>query len=187
MLINHLPEFMQNVKEISHLMASESEEINFIRSAVGRSLDNSFATFADGSKGGLDRWEKLLGIPHKEGRAIADRRREILVRLSTNSLPYTYNSLNAMLTRLYGADGMSRHFFLFDDKSYTITFYFEAILELSFLEIQRLLRRWIPANIAIEIVFIFRSYRELRQRTHRRLADWTHVQIRKQNIGGEFL
>ena len=179
MLIKHLPEFMQRVKEISCVMQTEVDEIDLVRSAVDRSLNNSFASFADESTSGLDRWEKLLGIPNKAGRPKEDRRREILARLS-DSLPYTHNTLDATLTALYGEQGRGLHLMVIDYNNYTIKVYFVLELESSFLEIERLLTRWIPANMAVEIIFVFRRHRALKEDIHRQLGLQTHRQIRKE-------
>jgi hypothetical protein len=167
-------------------METEAVEIDLIRRAVGRSLDNSFAELADESKAGLDRWERLFGIPFKAGRADVDRLREISARLS-NGLPYTYNSLNVKLTELYGEQGLPRHAFEIDFENYTISFYFDAMLEDSFLEIQKLLRSWIPANMVVEVIIVYKRHRKLRESTHRQLGTQTHKQIRKEGLGGNYI
>ncbi|MCL2071236.1 MAG: YmfQ family protein [Oscillospiraceae bacterium] len=178
MLINHLPEYMGQVKEISRIMEAESGEIDLVRNALGKSLDNSFASYADESMSGLDRWERLFKIPYKAGRGVSERRREIIARLSDN-LPYTYNALEHVLSSLYYS---TNYYIERDYGNFTLRLFFIAELEVFFLEIDRLLRRWLPANMAIEIIFVFKRHREVGGCRHRQLGEQTHLQIKKEGI-----
>jgi hypothetical protein len=134
--------------------------------------------FADSN--GLIRWEKLFGITAKPGDSLEKRRGEILARLN-DRLPYTFRTLDSALELLYGKDG-PRHFLEVDYDRYTVRVCLNLELEDSFTVIERLLRRRIPANMTVEIAWMFMSYQDLERFTYGELEEYTYEQIRR----GEF-
>ena len=185
MLSNHLPKFMLDEKEIACIMKTQDYEFDSIDAAVGKSLDNSFAAFADETESGLDRWERLFKIPYKTSRSVEERRREILSRLA-NFLPYTYNALQETLVTLYGDNGTSRHLIFWKVDENKLSFLFKTELEESFEEIERFLKRWLPANMVIDIQFVGRRHSALAEYIHSCLRRKTHLQIRKEGLEGGF-
>jgi hypothetical protein len=177
MLANHLPEFMRGIKEISCIMAAEDKELEAVGKAVKSCLDNSFIAFADAN--GLRRWATLMDLPTSlTEREIRD---EVVARLS-ESLPYTYYNLDAVLTALYGRDGVPQHFLDVDSMSYSVELgihpRFEEILPV----IERLLRRQVPANMTISFLPWHIRHRELKDYTHGFLNTKTYLEIRRRKL-----
>jgi len=180
-LAGYLPAFMREIREIYCILKAQSERFDDIEKAVKRGLDCSFAAFADDFEGGLDRWERLFGIAVKAGECMQSRRQEVLSRLS-DRLPYTRNTLDAVLTALYGNDGNPRHSLEIDCRGFTVTVSLDLALEDSLPVIERFLRRRIPANMEIAIVFVFQKHKDLVKYTHSQLGAYTHMKIKR----GEF-
>jgi hypothetical protein len=175
MLSRHLPDFLLAVKEIAGILQSQDREFEIIGNQIDRSLDNSFAGFADAD--GLTRWEKLFSITPRENEPLEKRRAEILSRLN-DRLPYTFRTLDSTLELLYGKDG-PRHSLEVDYDRYKVTVFLNLALENSFETIKRLLRQRIPANMTIETVWIFKKYKDLEKYTYGKLGGYTFEQIRR--------
>lgn len=182
MLCEHLPEFMRDFKEISRITETEDNEFALINSAVEKCLNNSFLAFADNSESGLVRWEKLFGIPHKSGRPAEEIRREISSILLSDCVPYTHNAFNAMLRSLYLMDGIARHYLSLDYLNYTLLIYLHISLENCLDEVDRVVKRWIPANLKVVFVIVYKRHRDLRNSTQGQLATQTHLQIKKEGL-----
>jgi len=178
MICNYLPGFMRGIKEIAHITQAENDEFEVVNQAVKSSLDDSFAAFADDSAGGLTRWEKMLGIVSRRGRTDEFRRQVISERLS-DKLPYTFNTLNSMLTDLCGDNGRPRHTLTVDCSRYKVTVLLEMDAERFVADVQRIMRARIPANMLLDVTVDFYKHWDLRMRTHQWLRAYTHRQIRR--------
>jgi len=174
MLVDYLPEIMREIREISCIMQAQGDEIKFVGQAVNRSLDNTFAESAD--LDGILRFERLFGVIPKSSQSIEERRTELLNRLH-DRVPYTYNTLDAMLLDLYGYDGRARHSLKVNYGLYAVTIFLDKCLEESVSVIRCFVRQRIPANMTLEILLVFIRQKDLKKYTHGELKSRTHLGI----------
>lgn len=103
-------EFQEIAKAINpELMAMQARIYEIVN-------ENFIATASDY---GLSRYEKMLNISPEEGDTLDDRRVRILTRMNMN-VPYTWRSVNQMLTNLVGEGNHSMNY-VNDTSTLTVT------------------------------------------------------------------
>lgn len=137
-LIKYLPLFVAEYEEIQEITESENPEFRLAIKKVDQAKDNQFIISAD--EEGISRFEKLLGIRHKEKANLEDRRKEILARWNDVSV-YTYKGLILRLNQLLGV-GNYEMYPRFDDYELELEYRNKAGFE-------SYIREIIPANIAL--------------------------------------
>lgn len=137
-LIKYLPLFVAEYEEIQEITESENPEFRLAIKKVDQAKDNQFIISAD--EEGISRFEKLLGIRHKEKANLEDRRKEILARWNDVSV-YTYKGLILRLNQLLGV-GNYEIYPRFDNYELELEYRNKAGFE-------SYIREIIPANIAL--------------------------------------
>ena len=137
-LIKYLPLFVAEYEEIQEITESENPEFRLAIKKVDQAKDNQFIISAD--EEGISRFEKLLGIRHKEKANLEDRRKEILARWNDVS-GYTYKGLILRLNQLLGV-GNYEIYPRFDNYELELEYRNKAGFE-------SYIREIIPANIAL--------------------------------------
>ena len=94
------------------------------------------------------RWENILNITALGTDTLADRRFRILARIN-DDIPYTYKQLEIMIANLCGSDGYSLEL---QNATYTLTVLIALAAQKQFNEVEKLLKRVVPANIIIAII-----------------------------------
>jgi len=124
---------------------------------------------------GILRWEQLLGIVPNRAQSLEERRQVILARIGWR-IPYNWFAFLEFLTALIG-----------DQNGFAATltgFQLEITLKPRWRGFQdavwELVRQIVPANIAVQMVLVYRRHRELFAMTHRELGKYTHRQIRNE-------
>jgi len=141
-LMNYLPLFMQDFKEIQVTFEAENPEFILVWTAADETLKNEFIETAD--EYGISRFESILGILPYDEDTLESRRARVAARWF-NTIPYTMKSLLAKLKTICG------------DTDFTLTHDFETGYTLTLVtnlenygqveELEAVLVSWLPANI----------------------------------------
>lgn len=73
-LLDYLPEYLKDIKEIKAIMDTEDVEVDELRTAIQDVLDQKFI---DTATKGLEFWERELGVPINPNLTYAERRSKI--------------------------------------------------------------------------------------------------------------
>lgn len=141
-LLNYLPLFMQDFKEIAVTLEAENPEFVLVWTAADQVLKNEFIATADAY--GISRFESMLGILSYDEDTLESRRARVAARWF-NSIPYTLKALLAKLTTVCG----DTDFVLTNDfeTGYTLTLITDLENFGQVEELEEVLESWLPANI----------------------------------------
>lgn len=170
-LIEYLPSFMREYKEIQQIMATEQIEIQSAWDAVEKVENNQFVASSDDD--GLKRWEKILDIVPKATETLEERRFRVLSRINFE-LPYTIRRLKEILTTLCGDDG-----FEITVSGYEIEIKLALGNASMYQDVELLLNNTIPANMMQHISVLYNTYDVLSGFTHQELAAYTHREMKE--------
>ena len=98
-LLSFLPEFVQEYREIKHIMNSEQPEIQKLEDETEIIKNNQFILSCDID--GIARFENLLGIKPKPDDSLDARKSRVITRWN-DSIPYTYKGLKEKLNVMCG-------------------------------------------------------------------------------------
>lgn len=98
-LLSFLPEFVQEYREIKHIMNSEQPEIQKLEDETEIIKNNQFILSCDID--GIARFENLLGITPKPDDTLKSRKSRVITRWN-DSIPYTYKGLKEKLNVMCG-------------------------------------------------------------------------------------
>ena len=98
-LLSFLPEFVQEYREIKHIMNSEQPEIQKLEDETEIIKNNQFILSCDID--GIARFENLLGITPKPDDTLDARKSRVITRWN-DSIPYTYKGLKEKLNIMCG-------------------------------------------------------------------------------------
>lgn len=174
LLLNYLPAFMQEFKEIKVLMNAEQAETETLWSSANNLFKDQF--IKEATENGVKRWESMLEISPKDTDTLEERKFRILTRLNQD-LPYTLKRLIQALTNLCGADGFKV------DVQYS-KYHIEVLLALSneknYGEVEKLLHKMIPANMTLNIKIMYNTHIVLSKLTHKQLSAYTHNRLKRE-------
>lgn len=171
-LIGYLSNVLREVREYQALMNSEQPEISGLFLQIENALDNQFVLTAN--EYGVKRWEKLLSIVPKMTDTLDDRKSAILSKLA-EQLPYTYRMLERLLTGICGENGFSIHL---EHARYRLWVELETKAISRFYDVDRMLRRVIPANLTVDLSVNYNRHYQLKAFTHEFFKDYTQWELR---------
>jgi hypothetical protein len=171
-LIDYLPPFVQNFKEMSAIMETEQPEFELAWQNAENTLADQFVTTA--TINGVKRWEKIYEIEPKATDTLDERRFVILTKMNEQP-PYNMEALKNTLNALCGEDGYA---LLMNYSDYELTVKLALSNEHNFDAVIKLLARILPANI-LSRVSMYNTHEMLSKFTHEQLAQFTHDEIRK--------
>ena len=143
-LINYLPDFMAEYKEMQLITDVENPEYNLFWEILRQTVDNQFIITCDDQ--GISKFEKMLKLYPYESDTLEMRIARVLVEWNAQ-LPYTMRSLKQMLDVLCGA-GNYRIKLRNDEYVLVIDTYFYDSKMLT--QLNKLLLKVLPANLAYE-------------------------------------
>ena len=169
-LINELPSFYYNTTAnfIQDGLSSEAELVNTI---VSDTLDQMFVEKATH---GLDRWEKMLGIP-KNNFNLQTRRENIKAKMrsrGTSSISVIKNICEAYSNGV--VDIVVDH----ENYSFEVHFVGSVGIPIAFAELDKTIEEIKPAHLAHSYKFRYNNHEYLSQYTHKHLSQFTHEEIR---------
>ena len=173
-LINYLPQFMQEYREMATIMETEQFEIDRLWLEAENALADQF--LLEATENGVMRWESMLGISPKDTDTLNERRFRILTKLN-QELPYTLRKLERVLANLCGEDGFSIEV---QAAEYNVEVKLAVGNHNNYSEVETLLNKMIPANMTRYIKLMYNSYATVGKFKHSRLTAYTHEQIRNE-------
>jgi len=141
LLIDYLPPVIKDVREYEVIMSAEQPEVFGLFGKIQNALNNQFIMFLD--EYGVSRWEKIIGIHPKATYTLEERIFTILTMLAKR-LPYTHRMLEIILTELCGTGNFEINL---NYNAYTLLIDIEIGSVSSIDDVERMLRRIIPANL----------------------------------------
>ena len=171
-LINYLPPFVQEYKEIKAIMDAEQISAESSWTDAENVLSDQFVQ--DATENGVSRYEKILKIVPKGTYTLDERKFNILARMN-EQLPYTVKQLRSSLASLCGENGYTLKI---DYDSYALTVKLALGNENNVEAVAQLLRKMIPANI-MYTVMLFNTHSILNMYTHEQLSAYTHKEVRE--------
>lgn len=155
-LINYLPSFLQEYKELKIITDVEQLEIEEAWEAAEKLLEEPFVLST--SQYGISRMEKMLKIRALDTDDLETRRFRVLLKLN-EILPYTYRTIRKCLDDMCGRENYD---FEVDIEKFTIDAIFEIEERQKLIEIRNYLDSVLPANLLI--LFAKRSRLEFIQK-----------------------
>lgn len=142
-LLSFLPEFVQEYREIKHIMNSEQPEIQKLEDETEIIKNNQFILSCDID--GIARFENLLGITPKPDDTLNARKSRVITRWN-NSIPYTYKGLKEKLNVMCGE---GNYLLIPSFNEYGLEIVVSLPLSSQADELDYMLSYMIPANIVV--------------------------------------
>ena len=177
-LINKLPSFYEN--DITKpIQDSFTVEANSINDEVKNTL-NQF--YVDSATFGLDKWEKMLGIP-KNNNDIQTRRENIKAKMrsrGTTSVEVIKNICEAY------SNGIVEIIVNHSDYSFIIDFIGSIGVPRAFAELDKIIEEVKPCHLAHRYKFNYNTQSDISKYIHEELTKYTHDEIRNlEELRGE--
>ena len=142
-LLSFLPEFVQEYREIKHIMNSEQPEIQKLEDETEIIKNNQFILSCDID--GIARFENLLGITPKPDDTLDARKSRVITRWN-DSIPYTYKGLKEKLNVMCGE---GNYLLIPSFNEYGLEIVVSVPLSGQADELDYMLSYMIPANIVV--------------------------------------
>lgn len=142
-LLSFLPEFVQEYREIKHIMNSEQPEIQKLEDETEIIKNNQFIFSCDID--GIARFENLLGITPKPDDTLDARKSRVITRWN-DSIPYTYKGLKEKLNVMCGE---GNYLLIPSFNEYGLEIVVSLPLSSQADELDYMLSYMIPANIVV--------------------------------------
>ena len=173
-LINYLPSFMQVYRELAIIMETEQVEIDRVWLETENTLTDQF--ILEATENGISRWESMLGISPKSTDTLDERRFSVVAKMN-QELPYTMRKLMQFLTNLCGEGSYSVEI---NAAEYKVTVKLGLASKNNYGEVEKILKKMIPANMIQSVEIMYNSNATLTQLTHNQLSAYTHEQLRSE-------
>lgn len=141
-IIEHLPLFMQEYREIKEIMTSENPEFKLVIDESEVIKNNQFVVSCD--LNGIKRFEKILGINTTEQESFQSRIARVLMRWN-DMVPYTFEAFIKKMKTICGEDYTVTEKF----KDYTIEIETQLDQYGGVDELEYLLQYIMPSNIEV--------------------------------------
>jgi Uncharacterized protein conserved in bacteria (DUF2313). len=173
-VLNYLPDFLKEFREFKELAASENPEILALWGTLESVMRDQFIN--DSTENGVKRWEKILKISPKGTDGLDIRKFRVLARLN-EKLPYTYRKLEQQLGTLCGESGYSMEL---RNNEYKLVVRVALSAGAMFAEVEKLLKRIVPANMDIDLSLLYNRNSSLESYTYGGLSTYTYDQLRRE-------
>lgn len=171
-LIDYLPSYMQEYKEIKAIMDAEQFGVESTWSDTEDVFNNQFVQ--DATEKGIARYEKIFGITPKSIYTLEERKFNVLARMN-EQLPYSMKQLHSALASLCGEDGYTLQL---DADAYKLTVKLALGNDNNVEAVEQLLYKMLPANI-VSVVAMFNTYLIVSAFTHDYLSTYTYKEVRE--------
>ena len=175
-LIEYLPEFMRDFREIKFLTNKQQEQAEKLWAVLDTIWNNQFIDTLN--EAGCERWEKMLKIRNKDTYTLAERRNKILSKM-VEQRPFTLKSLKKALTMLCGVDGYSVEL---TPAEYILRVRIALTSKNMFSDVKELIDKIVPANLIIDADLMYNQHSKVGSFSHAQLATYNHEQLRSEVI-----
>ena len=173
---NYLPKVISDTSEFQSISASENPQINNLWASHEDVFNNQYITSLD--EAGCSRWENILNITALGTDTLDDRRFRILAYVNAD-IPYTYKQLENMIENLCGSNGYTMEL---NNNDYKLIVRIAISVSKQFSEVEKLLKRVVPANILIDLELLYNQYKNYKTKTYGQLSAYKHKQLREDVI-----
>ena len=174
-IISYLPRPFAVLRSYQALAGAEQPEVNQLWDDLSASWDGLYITTATDPM--LGRWEAIvMGEAPPVGSSDDERRFDLLTKTSLE-LPYSIRMLEQLIARITGDGGYSIEI---SPSSYFLEIRIALVSQRSLKEVDRMLRRVLPANMAYHLDLKYNRHSMLTAYTHGQLCSLTHYEIRQE-------
>lgn len=173
---NYLPKVISDTSEFQSISASENQQINNLWASHEDVFNNQFINSLDET--GCLRWENILNITPMGTDSLEDRRFRIAAYINAD-IPYTYRQLENMIENLCGSNGYTMEL---NNNDYKLIVRIAISVSKQFSEVEKLLKRVVPANILIDLELLYNQYKNYKSKTYGQLSAYKHKQLREDVI-----
>lgn len=170
-LIEYLPEFMREFREMQVIMDVVQEQIALLHDTKDAVFNNNFIESLD--EAGCERWERILNL-NKGDFSIEERRNQILGRI-VEQRPFTMQTLKRQLSAICGENGYAVELRKPFDLVVRLSMHQQGRLE----AVETLLKRIVPANINIDLSLKYNTWGQIAGKTWAELSQYTWKQIKE--------
>ena len=175
-VLDYLPPIVAETDEFKAIAQAENPEINNLWAEHDTVLDDQFIATLD--EASCARWENMLNIKSANNDSLTDRHFRILAYINSD-IPYTYKQLEIMLENLCGADGYTMQL---QNTLYKLIVRVALSVSKQYSEVEKLLKRTVPANMLIDLALLYNQHQYLAGFTHQQLSAFTHQQLREDDL-----
>ena len=171
-LIDYFPQVIKQIREIQTICAIEDEEVTNAFNEIESVLNNQFVS--TGNLYSVEKWEKFLKLTPSPNATLEQRKTAILSRLFARNV-YTYEVLKEMIEALIS----DRCEIKLIPSEYKLTILIPLNYKKVKPQVESLARDVTPANIYIEIDFMWNTHKTLSRYTHEFLNAYTHKGLKE--------
>ena len=173
-MIELLPPYLRQYKEMQQIMSVEDTEIETINNTHNQLVDNRYITTCDET--GIKRFETMLHITPLLNDTLADRKLRCITKWN-QKLPYNYSVLENKIAQLCGSDGYSLEL---NFSSFELTVKLALGVKNQFDIVKNMVIEMVPCNIVTNIQLMYNTHEILKTKTHSQLASFTYGQVREE-------
>ncbi|MFI3230477.1 MAG: putative phage tail protein [bacterium] len=171
MLLNYLPSFMQEIREVYIIMNILDPEVDELYNKINFILNSMF--IFDTNELSIAIYEDMLGIIPKSSDSILDRQNAIL-ELYNFLLPFTYHNLIITLNYMCGE---SNYIIIINSQELLLTLTLELNVKNLFSTIEQFFEKFIPMNVLFNIHINYNIWGDLLNYTWSQVSNitWEHA------------
>lgn len=180
-LLEYLPEFIQEIKEMKIIMSVEENFLTGFDDNLNLSVKNVFKDqfINTATENGVKRYEDMLKIVSRESEGLDVRRFRLFVRFN-EKLPYTVPKLKEQLAALCGEDGYS---IMLDVVNFNLVVKIALKSKGMIDEVRAMLERMVPLNMMLDLDLMYNQHMTVGKFTHKFLQKYTHKGVRDEVLG----
>ncbi|MDO4299926.1 MAG: DUF2313 domain-containing protein [Clostridia bacterium] len=169
MLINYLPPFMQEYREIREICTSEDYEIKELQNYKNKIQKELFLETA--TDYGIKRTESNLGITASDGESMEYRK----FRIKSILIGTHYSLIEALNSLIPNGE----YTLNFDINTLTLTLRIPLSNKMYLNSVSEMLDKTVPLNIAVSCSILYTSHSNAGKYTHSELKEFTHKFIKE--------
>lgn len=173
---SYFPDILKNIKEFKVIDVLETPEMEQAEMSTEKVMKEQFLEMSE--EYGLKRWESMLNILTKKSDTFDERRFRIKARIN-EYLPYTWNTMEAILDNLCGSNGYERERI---PEEFAVIVRVGLANKKKFDIIKNMLEDIIPSNMTLEVNILYNRHWEAGRYKHGFLLSYTHDDIRQRRI-----
>lgn len=140
-----LPEFVGEYREIKEILRAEDPEIQAMENAVENARDCAFIMYCGERE--ITRFERMMNVFPAAGDTLDERQARVLIRWNDQP-PYTLSALKEKLAAICGEDNFSVNI-KYDTYRLELSVMLTRAGQVD--ELERLMKRIVPANMAVAV------------------------------------
>lgn len=170
-LIDHLPPYVQEYREIKGIMNAENPELQLVEDDSEKIKDNMFVLYTDDV--GIKRHEKMFGLTPLKNDTLYNRQSKVLAQY-TNTVIYT---LRGLIERLNVICGVGNYTLELISDVYKINISLHLRVKNLISTVSSMLVNMIPANILYTCVVNYNTHEVLAKYPRYLLMQFTHKEL----------